>query len=291
VVSIPNRPPSTRPGTRIEEYDPANSQLHLSAETAFSAAARIIRPLVPSYHVNDAASSRPHYTSDISYQQHLRASLANGNTSLSRIPMGERHYFPIHDYDRTTQPPRILGFYQVNSTSLRIIRGNSDSRVLNSNPQPDIKVFTGLAGQLAPYIFPEVLTPSSFGPHDIPPVLCLTWRERLFELYHLRNHVRSVIDITESRLTEDENQHAHGPLIRLYRAERDDPDQLRAIRTDRVAFLNRLHPCYNPMISDIEAAFLRTACYMFRHRGGDFPQYFSALDYLLRTPLYDDFYI
>lgn len=197
------------------------------------------------------------------------------------IPIEKRPYHGFSDFEFARPMARIKGYFNVDTRTLQIL--TSTSGIQNYY----IKRFTILGGILEPFVLPFRIDNTPSGTADIPPYSAYNWLSRLAELHNLRHSVRHLVDDVTKCLTFEQHKECNRPTISVFRL-RDG--RLIPTETNRGAFLCRLHPSFNPAITNTEANFLRSAIYILRET----PAYTAladATDLLLRTGHYDTWLI
>jgi hypothetical protein len=198
------------------------------------------------------------------------------------VPMAARPYFPERDHKAGTARSRIGRVIALDVRTLHPITGFEDPPVIDAY----IRFATVLTGDFEPYIFPDVVHNTPSGAYDLPMVRAKDWGARVDEMFESRASVLSIIRRVENAMTPAQNTELRRPLITLFVTGANGA--LTEATVNRNYFFRTLHPNYNPLMDTGEATYLRGASYYFRrvqhHILAD------AIDVLLRSPQYDDFY-
>jgi hypothetical protein len=203
-----------------------------------------------------------------------------GPRTDSSIPIEERIYYPYADLDVHYNIPRAERLIRVDLRSLTII----------SDQDPVPAGLSAMYTVLAPHntshglVLPGLLWPNSFGPLDLPHVVARTLGERFRGLCELRKSIMRFIVQVRQMLTPWQITEANSAFFTLFALH---GTQLVETRVNRAMFFRIIHPTFNPLITRVEAVFLRGVCYIFRQ----FQQYHFAetIDLLLRSPQLDEF--
>lgn len=198
------------------------------------------------------------------------------------VPMAERPYLPERDYKAGTTRSRIGRVIALDVRTLHPVTGFENPPVTDAY----IRFATVLTGDFEPYIFPDVVHNTPTGAYDLPMVRAKDWGTRVDEMFESRAAVLSIIRRVENAMSPAQNTELRRPLITMFVISASGA--LTEATVNRNYFFRTLHPNYNPFMDTGEATFLRGASYYFRrvqhHILAD------AIDVLLRSPQYDDFY-
>jgi hypothetical protein len=190
----------------------------------------------------------------------------------------DRIYYPYADLDIHYNIARTERLIMVNTRTNTVISGQDNI------PAGSSVIYTVLAPRNANYnlVLPGLLWPNNFGPLDLPHVAARTLGERYQGLCQLRRSIMNFIQQVRQLLTPWQITEAESPYFALFSLH---GIQLVETRVNRAMFFRIIHPCYNPLITRIEAVFLRGACYIFQR----FQQLHLAetVDLLLRSPQLD----
>jgi hypothetical protein len=198
------------------------------------------------------------------------------------VPMADRPYLPEHDFQAGNVRSRIGKIVALDNRTLYPISGFEDP------PTPDayIRFVTVLTGDFEPYIFPEVVYSSPAGAYDLPVVRATNWGARVDEMFESRAAVLSIIGRVENAMTPAQSAELKRTLITMFVSGPNGA--LVEATINRAHFFRVLHPYYNPLMDAGQATFLRGASYYFRRVQQNVLA--DAIDVLLRSPQYDDFY-
>ena len=198
------------------------------------------------------------------------------------VPMEDRLYLPEHDFKAGTLRSRIGRIIALDNRTLHPVTGFEDP------PTPDayIRFATVLTGDFEPYIFPEVVYNSPAGAYDLPVIRAKTWGARVDEMFESRAAVLSIISRVENAMTPAQSAELKRTLITMFVSGPDGA--LIEATINRAYFFRALHPYYNPLMDAGQATFLRGASYYFRRVQQTILA--DAIDVLLRSPQYDDYY-
>jgi hypothetical protein len=202
--------------------------------------------------------------------------------SLRDTPMGLRPYRPDYDNRADIRRPRIGQVIALDIRKLLPVTGLENPPVANAY----IRYVTIMVGAFEPYIFPEVVHNTPSGPYNLPTIQCATWGQRVDRMFEGRLAVRNIIERVTNAIPSHQLEELRRPLITMFLT--DSSGALRESTLDRQFFFSTLHPCFNPFLRPSEATFLRGACYHFRQLQQNVMA--DAVDVLLRSPQYDDFY-
>jgi hypothetical protein len=196
--------------------------------------------------------------------------------------MADRLYLPEHDFKAGTLRSRIGRIIALDNRTLHPVTGFEDP------PTPDayIRFATVLTGDFEPYIFPEVVYNSPAGAYDLPVIRAKTWGARVDEMFESRAAVLSIISRVENAMTPAQSAELKRTLITMFVSGPDGA--LIEATINRAYFFRALHPYYNPLMDAGQATFLRGASYYFRRVQQTILA--DAIDVLLRSPQYDDYY-
>ena len=196
------------------------------------------------------------------------------------IPIAERPYFPggANDFVKRTGGTHKQIVVDIRNLSI-IAPGDPASTSF-------ARFFTELAGHLAPFIFPGRVAPTHDWPLDVPKTSASNFKERILELRKARKEIEAVYQAVIRTLSKAQIAECLRPHFTLHKRISENSSQLSPIKIDRIYFLQRLHPVWNPLLKPTEAAFLRSAIYMLYGTGK--VDRAEELEKILRTPHYDD---
>jgi len=201
---------------------------------------------------------------------------------LRNIPMAERPYHAEFDYYPGAARPRIGHIIALDMRNLHPVTGHENTPV----PEAYVRYATVMSGVFEPYIFPDVVHNTPSGPYDLPPIQCTNWGGRVDAMFTCRAAALGVLERVEKALTSAQVTELRRALITMFIT--DNSGALVEATINRTFFYKTLHPNHNPFLDSAQSTFLRGACYYFRrvqqHVLAD------AIDVLLRSPQYDDFY-
>jgi hypothetical protein len=198
------------------------------------------------------------------------------------IPMADRPYKPEQDFHAGTIRSRIGRIIALDGRTLHPVTGFEEP------PTPDafIRFATVLTGDFEPYIFPEVVHNTPAGAYDLPVIRATNWGARVDEMFESRAAVLSIIGRVENAMTPSQSAKLKRTLITMFISGPNGA--LTEATINRAYFFRALHPYYNPLMDVGQATFLRGASYYFRRIQQTVLA--DAIDVLLRSPQYDDFY-
>jgi hypothetical protein len=198
------------------------------------------------------------------------------------VPMEDRVYHPEQDYAEGTARARIGRIIALDMRNRNPVTGYENPPVADAY----IRFVTIMAEIFEPYIFPDVVHNTPSGPYDLPAIRSENWGSRVDEMFSCRESVLAVIGRIENAMTESQIAELKRSHITMFVTGADGA--LMESTIDRQFFFRTLHPYHNPFVHDYEATFLRGACYHFRRIQQNILA--DAIDVLLRSPQYDDFY-
>ena len=209
-------------------------------------------------------------------------SIAQRPTRLQDVPMGERPYRPESDYTEGATQPRIGQIIALDMRTRHPISGYENPPIADAY----IRFATVMTGVFEPYIFPDVVHNTPSGPYALPIINATHWGARVDNMFECRTAALGIIRRIEQTMTPAQMAELKRPLITMFITSENGA--LVEACLDRSYFFRTLHPFHNPFLSLSEATFLRGACYHFRRIQQTVLA--DAIDVLLRSPQYDDFY-
>jgi hypothetical protein len=198
------------------------------------------------------------------------------------IPMANRPYRAGHNYHTGAARPRIGRVIAIDIRTCHPVSGYENPPVAEAY----IRYVTILTGEFEPYIFPDIIHNTPLGPYDLPQLRWDTWGDRVDAMFLSRTTVLGIIQKVHDALSPYQIVELHRPLITMFITE--ESGVLSEATIDRRAFYQSLHPNHNPFLNEAQATFLRGACYYFRRIQHHVLA--EAIDVLLRSPQYNDFY-
>lgn len=203
-----------------------------------------------------------------------------GPRTQTFIPILQRPYYPYNDQGTFWNIQRVEKTILVDLRTLTI-------------PEHDNAVSvdqTGIFSVLAPsnrqhtLIFPGIIWPQCFGPLALGTNSAKTLGDRLSQIRATRSKILVFISQVRTMLHSINSEDLDLPTITLFIAR---TRRLLPFRVNRPSFFRVVHPCFNPLITEDEASYLRGACYLLHKHCSD--EMATSLDRLLRTPQMDEF--
>lgn len=196
------------------------------------------------------------------------------------VPVLQRPYQPYNDQGTFWNIQRVERTLLVDLRTLTIPSPH------DAVPVPQTGIFSILAPRNHPHalIFPGIIWPHCFGPLSVGTNTAETIGDRLDQILESRAKVVTFIKQVRSTLAGIQPDDLDLPVLTLFTVR---GRRLLPFRVNRGTFFRVIHPCFNPLITEEEASYLRGACYLLHHYSSD--EMASSVDILLRTPQMDEF--
>lgn len=200
-------------------------------------------------------------------------------TNLS-IPILQRPYHPYNDQGTFWNIQRVDRTLLVDLRTLTIPSHND----VPSAAQTSIFSILAPADRREQLVFPGVIWPNCFGPQAINSNSATTLGDRLNQIITSRSKISTFLEQVRATLINTNSEEIESPTITLYLVR---GLRLVPFRVNRASFFRVVHPCFNPLVTEDEATYLRGACYLLHEHNAD--EMALSVDRLLRTPQMDEF--